>query len=816
FQNFSTGLGTGILENLISFSIGDCDHQFNPVGMGLIEQQLNKLQLGASTQSVQTIKLRLLIGTLTSKVQSIVNALRSDSSGISASLNIITEGVQGVQSLKGSFSFGDVIKGVHGILNNLSASATGQQAVKNIIVAGINKTQALINAITRGENITSVQSIVNKLASDARSVQIVKNIIAESVGGIQTLMTALTLGETLKGIQATTNNLPDNISGVEQLKIQISSGVQSVQGLLGALVRGDNIKGVQAILDKLASDTRGLQSLKGILSDGIQDVQSLVNALTRGDNIKGVQAILDKLADNSGGVHLLLNLVAEGVDSFQKILITLSGEPAQGIKALLLQLHPSDLIQNMQVLINEMYEQQIQFHSTSYEIYLDGSPISKKTTSAVIDYSQSSIHNTITITSADMNLFQISDPQTLSGQSRIEVQIDGSRVIYFLLETRSGDERFFELWGRSISARDDAPYANDSDFTLSGPQLASSIAESLPVYAAVDWETTDWVVPDEFEYSGTPIDGISKLAQAIGAVVRCQDDGSLTVRNRYPVRPVNMDAATADSDYDRQDILKLNYKFNEKSGYNAVIVTGKTTDVYSPDIEVEESSPIVGDTVHVRVYWADKKPSTISPYVTDGTITDLGDFEETLTETLDFKEGIATVSKPIESVSTTTWIGDLGGSVAYVVNEKDVIIADNAFRVGTVKYTTKYQRFRLTGHSVTQLLAVLMYSDIPDVYVKVKTSAEDENLAPMISESLLSTDEAAIQRGTAELDNILYDSQEIPIRIAYNVNNVDGNLVYINDPKIDHSGNYHIDSAKIIFNKIQVINEIEAHKCLVS
>ncbi|MEA3272486.1 MAG: LamG domain-containing protein, partial [Patescibacteria group bacterium] len=42
FQNFSTGLGTGILENLISFSIGDCDHQFNPVGMGLIEQQLNK------------------------------------------------------------------------------------------------------------------------------------------------------------------------------------------------------------------------------------------------------------------------------------------------------------------------------------------------------------------------------------------------------------------------------------------------------------------------------------------------------------------------------------------------------------------------------------------------------------------------------------------------------------------------------------------------------------------------------------------------------------------------------------------------------
>lgn len=439
-----------------------------------------------------------------------------------------------------------------------------------------------------------------------------------------------------------------------------------------------------------------------------------------------------------------------------------------------------------------------------------------------ITYDEGNVHNSLSFSSSDPNLYAWCNPLTLYGEPRIEVHI-GTRVLQFIIVERNGEDVNFSVEAISVSAKEDE-FAEDITFTMDEPQMASVIAASLTNYCPVVWECGDWLVPKTFTFSGKPLDGIQQLASEIGAIVRCQDDGSLLVRKRRPVRPVNLPITPANVTYEDNTLLSLSHSEELASGYNAVDVYGFVDERALPELRIEEfsdgHSAVVGETVVVQIYWSGITPNVLSTFVTDGSIEvlDGGNFTtKTLKERVEFKEGKATVSSPIKEMLAHEWIGTAGGTITFEQNYKELELEDSTtdgFGIADVKYTTEYQRYRVYNHNVEMLIAAFFLNETNSIYASVRT-ADEPVYAPDVSAPLLTNTAAAVERGTAEIDNWKYRKSLLSIEVPYNDLAIDGNIAYIDDPHIQHIGNYHIKSASIVIDGPKRTNQLTVEQCLI-
>ena len=552
------------------------------------------------------------------------------------------------------------------------------------------------------------------------------------------------------------------------------------------------------------------------LSLGIQEIQKFLLRLCEGDPFISLQSLKNQLVYDKREIQKVLNIISNSVESIQAIPQTISLGGVASLQKLLLEIAEKDYVLGQQNLLQSLENLGVSYLSVEYDILLDGFSIKKSVTDVIISYREDSVHNSISIRSIDKELFWKCDPVINEGISRIEVQV-GTRQIYFLLEKQTGDEKAFSFWGRSISAKEDVPYAEDLDYSLDEPKSAKAVVEEILIVSSLDWQCDDWILPTSFEFEGTPMEGISQIVNAIGAVVRCKDDGTILVRQRYPIRPINMNGTDVAVSYDRSHLTRLDYENFKGLRYNAVKVTGFTDDVGLPDMAVEESSPVMGDDVHVRVYWAGNKPSGgIATYVTDGDINILGEetSEEDEAETVTFMDGIASVSRPITSITNFEWIGDSGGNINYEKFSKDLEIANEAYRIGEITYKTTYSRYCVSNHDVEVLLALLTFGGESDVSVEVKMGIGDRP-APDLNLPLLTSQSIAVVAGTAWLDKNKYDKKKVVLETPYNDNVIDGVLVYVNNAEINCIGNFHVKDCNISIKGPRVINEIGILQCQV-
>lgn len=522
--------------------------------------------------------------------------------------------------------------------------------------------------------------------------------------------------------------------------------------------------------------------------------------------------------------QMLLSQIGTYLITNQKNVYTISGDVVHSQQLLLLKLLNNNDVRNLQKIETLLGNYATHSYNIDNEVYIDGRPLSRRysVNSVDITFDQSNVHNEITISSNDSDLFEWADPKVGYGTTRLEVHV-GTKVLQFLLESRDGERNNFVLSGRSVTALEDEPYSEDIDFESEEPKLASELAESFTNSTVVDWQAVDWVVPAGFSFSGKPIDGIQALAEAIGAIVRAQEDGSLLVRNRWTVRPVNMDSAVADINYDRTKLISLSHQTDRESGYNAVTVIGNSANTQEPSLSLEESSPVLGQEVHVRCYWAGKVSTDIDLFVTDGDISDLGFFTSIEEEDISFVNGEASVSLPIYEFLGIEWVGESGVSINHIKNEKSIFIDDSdfdnqpqkAFRIARVKYRTRYQRFRLYEHDVERLLAVIFLSSESNVYVDIRTEDAPVYGSPIDSD-LLTTEESAIARGRAWIDENKYRTHTLQIEASYDDLAVDGKLVYINDDEIGNPGNYQIVSSDINISGPKITNTLGVKKCQIS
>jgi hypothetical protein len=386
-----------------------------------------------------------------------------------------------------------------------------------------------------------------------------------------------------------------------------------------------------------------------------------------------------------------------------------------------------------------------------------------------------------------------------------------------MIEERSGDDRQWSIWGRSLSAREDVPHAKEIAYTQDEPESASSVAESLCATCVVDWEAPDWVLPEDFEFFGSPLEGVKQIASAIEAVVRSQDDGSITARRRYPTRPVDLATASPDVTYSVEtEVIEVGYRRITGDRYNAVTVNGYSPEVFLPDLEAEETNPIQGTDVHVRAYWAGQIP-TAPPtvYVTAGSVIKLADGIDTQSERVVFSGGVGELSYPPEEISTVSWIGAQGGGVSWEKHVKTLGISTTEPRLASVTYTTQYARYRLYGHDVPELVFTMVVSAGNDASVRVKMGVGDRE-ALSINEPLLTSAGICVERGRAFLDENGYVADEIDIKAPYQDAAVDGAVVCLEQDGLHISGNALILAAGIEIAGPRVTNQLRVRKWRVS
>lgn len=546
-----------------------------------------------------------------------------------------------------------------------------------------------------------------------------------------------------------------------------------------------------------------LACLNGISLGGIQ-------VLPGGYGMYDKQIVLNKLSIPDQGVHSDIN--------------ELSATSAKAVEAIVGEVEDTYYAKDKQILLNKIGDlipnivEVNQPGGLTVNITLDGASILNLIESFSIRYSQTAIHNSIDIASSSEDLFQSANPINNYGSNRITVVV-GTRTMYFLVERVDGDEESFTIFGRSISAMDDAPYSAKVEIDLDAPQSVSSIANDVMNYNSVIWNATNWSLPKNYSFEGSPIEHLMNMAQIVRAVVRCQDDGSLVVRNAFTTRPIHMLNAAADVSYDRvDDLLAADFSIDLGTNEGEVSVDGYGSTLQLPTIEVEEREDNTqGVDVFIRIYWVNEVPRILDDLVTDGVLVSEGTKSESIVdEIITFENGKGDAKYPIYSLGSVKWLGSMtAGSLSYKQYSSTITGNDGAFAVAKISYTTQYRRYKAGSHDVEAILAAAFIDENVGISVKVKFG-DGNNEAAGITDGNLTSIEAAKQRGIAYLDANKYDQKLLSIEVPYDDDALDGNIAYINDAKILCSGNFAIINSEISVEGPKVVNKLGLKQCQIS
>lgn len=460
----------------------------------------------------------------------------------------------------------------------------------------------------------------------------------------------------------------------------------------------------------------------------------------------------------------------------------------------------------------------------TYNMYLDGEEIIHLTKGDIsVSMGQDSVHNSISFSSVSEELYHKADPSFKEGEFRIELHV-GSRIMYFLLEERSGSMKGdVSYWGRDITARESDPWSGTLSIELDEWKSAKELCESLPAFSVVNWTIQDWMLPDTFEASGNPISIIQSIVSEIGAIVRAQDDGSLLVRHPYPVRPVYLPFATAHVEYFPGSVVNMSYQDSVGEHYNIVTVECDTRDKKAPVVELEElSNRPIGMDSYVRVYWFEELPevshkSTIWDYATAGDIIKKEEGISEHEEVITFSDGKGSTKYPMYELIDITWIGKTSTLTYWQQYSTELTIGDDVnYKIATVKYRSRYFRYLVTNHYVEQLIAVWSIDSSFNWILKVITApiAKDKNGVIVDKQgkdivlNYLTDKTALVKCGENWIDKNKYNYITVTLSPPFNEDALDGRIAWIDADRLI-AGNYHILKSDIVISGPKVVNNLQ-------
>lgn len=336
--------------------------------------------------------------------------------------------------------------------------------------------------------------------------------------------------------------------------------------------------------------------------------------------------------------------------------------------------------------------------STPINIIFNGKTILNSVETCQITVSGYCISLNLTI--SDMSLWEEFNIKDLHGSLCLSVLI-GDKTYQFLAEEKERNidikQESFTIWGRSEQALLDKKFSETYTDTETSSHIwqsackASDIIDYVRGDIDVSLEIDDFsVYQDTFSVSDkSGLDILAQLADEIGAVLIPDTEGGLIIREYKTGGQAVIKYTELD------DIITVSESLESASGLNAVTVYGYT------DPEVAKEDPagddVGGDSVSqsisasgenqldvgqwglVNVYYYHSADADILDY-SDGLVQYVGEFQETVTESVDLKWGVGNTS------------------YANIYGKNEVTGNVNIpFETKTVSYTIKYKQYKFLG-----------------------------------------------------------------------------------------------------------------------
>lgn len=564
-------------------------------------------------------------------------------------------------------------------------------------------------------------------------------------------------------------------------------------------------------------------SLSGILSSMTSIAIPFLSNIAKLMNSFGMQSLLSKLPQiGSQGVKDSSNSIGVYAQGIVRSVNNIISSSLQGILKGLNLIDATTISQGSLRSGNAIGSLAMSaiYPTVVWDILLDGVSIKNKILDLSIQISESSIHNSVSLSSSDIKLYQTCNPYIFNGENRITITV-GTRTFYFLIEQRTGDRNAFSVFGRSLTALLDAPFSETLDYIMSISDTASNVAQDISGNITTDWNVDDFILNDDFAFNGIRIEGLNLIADSLGAIIRSKDNGNILIRYKLQVRPVNLSSAIPEIEYTADsNLITLDFQENQGTHENIIQVDGKSTEIELPTLEVEDSltgsTHKIGEDIFIRAFWGVENPPEITEmYSTDGQCKLIKNATtEIKTEIVTFEDGKATTQYPIVSVSNVRWIGMSGGTGAtFKKFSNEIYVAETDIRIAEVVYTTVYQRYKISGHVQENIIFVLVINST-DVSIQINMQNSDKEAGSLQKEYI--KDKALLAKiGKNYLDDNSYDSFEVFFEAPYNDLATDGKVVSVFDDKILLSGNFLIKDCSIIFSGAKVTNKIRAVKYII-
>lgn len=303
------------------------------------------------------------------------------------------------------------------------------------------------------------------------------------------------------------------------------------------------------------------------------------------------------------------------------------------------------------------------------------------------DYQRLEIGDPVVLTVEDEEYHLIIDSKSLSRGSPADVKLQFTAISPIVFITQPWVLPYSKVWETS--------------------QSASSIAQEVATLAnlSLSWEILDWIVPANLLTieEGDPLDAILSLAAAAGATVESDLDGTIRVRNLYPVSPQDYDTTAPDQIIeDLPDKISVSSPISMGPYFN-YIELGDEEILADGDDTIEfvrdENDPLRGV---LRVY--------PYPWRTEWTLQNTGPLsvvitrvgEKTLQETelLTFTEYTSSTSYPIHTLDTVDWNIVNLGELSFELYRNELTASDSddyGYSMANITYTKKYVEYTVHG-----------------------------------------------------------------------------------------------------------------------
>lgn len=457
-------------------------------------------------------------------------------------------------------------------------------------------------------------------------------------------------------------------------------------------------------------------------------------------------------------------------------------------------------------------------------VSLDGRDISEFVFSWSMQQALDTLHDELSMSVAPA-MGDACDPDRLAGTARLHLEIDGAHR-WFLLETRERGETEVALWGRSASAALDTPHALAVNEVATAPRSARDLAESWAGALPLDWQLDDWQLPADFSYAGTAAEGLAALAQTAGGICRAthlEDGGGLVIRSKWPTTPALLPDMAPALIYDRDtNLLSCSASVQQSAAdATAVEIDGHQASLDLPSLEIEQEGDdgdmVRGQDVIVRGYWACDPGTVVAELLTTaGTVQDLGLGTETITERLTVEDGMASTSRPVQSLTSAVWVGRAPDTAhdapTWSPWSTSLECAESGYGIVDVEYTTSFQRWRVHGHDVAAMLFVLLLAGVDDVRLEVSLArnAADETIADeVISEPWQTNAVLAVQRACQWLYENTYNSLQLQWTAPWEANAADGVLALVHSPESGVSTACVVTSVSTSHDGLKILQELE-------